>query len=880
MHALLGENGAGKSTLMNVLYGLLQPDEGEVHLRGEPVHIGSPREAIGLRIGMVHQHFMLIPVMTVAENVVLASEPRKGAMLDRSAAEQRVRELSERFGLSVDPRAYVEDIGVGQQQRVEILRVLHRGADILILDEPTAVLTAQEIEELFGVLRALTAEGVSVIFISHKLREVLEIADRVTVLRRGKKIDTVPTEGATEASLAKLMVGRDVLFRVEKDAHEAGDALLEVDGLEALDDRELPALRGLSLRVRAGEIVGIAGVDGNGQSELVEVITGLRAAQAGHVRVAGRDITGSGVRGALAAGVGHIAEDRHRRGLVLPFSLAENLALRDYRRAPLSRFGWLSPKRMDQQAEPLLEQYDVRGGEPETLASSLSGGNQQKVVIARELAEEPTGHDRRAADARARRRRDRVRPPAAARAARRGPRRAARVAGARGDPLAQRPRAGDLRGPDRGRAVAGRLGRGARRGDARRAGLVMTLMGSGDEGGQAPVTVASRLSGYIRGGGIIVPVITALFAFFVGGIVVALAGANPIDTYKAIFDGSGLNWLFPWVTGDDRTLAALNLQQTLILTTPLILTGLAVAFAFRAGLFNIGGQGQYLVGSMGAVWVGSSFEGMSSLLHIVLAIAAGCLIGGLWAGIAGLLKATTGANEVISTIMLNWTAVYLGSYLFGLGGPLQNSDPTQQSIPVSNDVVQGARLPVFWGDPELQGLHIGIFIALFATILFWILLNRSVTGYEVRAVGFNPDAAEYGGISAGRNYVKVMFVCGVLAGLAGALDVLGWQFRLATNDIQISQVGFFGIAVALLGRNTAGGTVIAALLFGALLNGTSVRNLDPTIFAPELATNLTYIIQGLIVLFVSAPVLVTVLTRGRFRRKPKPMPKPEVMSGG
>ena len=222
VHALLGENGAGKSTLMNVLYGLLQPDEGEVHLRGEPVHIGSPREAIGMRIGMVHQHFMLIPVMTVAENVVLASEPRKGVMLDRTAAERRVRELSERFGLSVDPRAYVEDIGVGQQQRVEILRVLHRGADILILDEPTAVLTAQEIEELFAVLRALTAEGVSVIFISHKLREVLEIADRVTVLRRGKKIDTVPTEGATEASLAKLMVGRDVLFRVEKDARAGG----------------------------------------------------------------------------------------------------------------------------------------------------------------------------------------------------------------------------------------------------------------------------------------------------------------------------------------------------------------------------------------------------------------------------------------------------------------------------------------------------------------------------------------------------------------------------------------------------------------------------------------------------------------------------------
>jgi len=398
------------------------------------------------------------------------------------------------------------------------------------------------------------------------------------------------------------------------------------------------------------------------------------------------------------------------------------------------------------------------------------------------------------------------------------------------------------------------------------------------EGGT--VTVASRLSGFMRGGGVMVPVITALFAFLVGGVVVALAGANPIDTYKAIFEGSGLNWVFPWVTGDDRTLAALNLQQTLILTGPLILTGLAVAFAFRAGLFNIGGQGQYLAGSYAAVYLGSSLDGLPSFLHVVLAVVGGCAVGGIWAGIAGVLKATTGANEVISTIMLNWTAVYVGLYLFGVGGPLHSSDEASASVPVSNDIVEGARLPVFWGDPELQGLHIGIFIALAATILFWILLNRSVTGYEVRAVGFNPDAAEYGGISAGRNYVKVMVICGILAGLAGAIDVLGWQFRIATNDIQISQVGFFGIAVALLGRNTAGGTVVAALLFGALLNGTSVRNLDPTIFQPELASNLTYIIQGLIVLFVSAPVLVTVLSRGRLRRKQKPMPKPEVISGG
>jgi ABC-type uncharacterized transport system permease subunit len=387
------------------------------------------------------------------------------------------------------------------------------------------------------------------------------------------------------------------------------------------------------------------------------------------------------------------------------------------------------------------------------------------------------------------------------------------------------------------------------------------------EEGPGTVTVASRLSGFMRGGGVLVPIVTALFAFFVGGLVVLATGANPIDTYKAIFEGSGLNWLFPWVSGDDRTIAALNLQQTLILTTPLILTGLAVAFAFRAGLFNIGGQGQYLVGTFAGVYVGSSLDGTPALLHVIVTIVAACVAGAAWAGIAGVLKATTGANEVVSTIMLNWTAVYVGLYLFGLGGPLHSDDPAAQSIPVSPDVLESARLPVFWGDPELQGLHIGIFIALAVTVLFWILLNRSVTGFEVRAVGFNPDAAEYAGISAGRNYVKVMVICGLLAGLGGALDVLGWQFRIATNDIQVSQVGYLGIAVALLGRNTALGTVVAALLFGALLNGTSVRNLDPSIFDPQLAVNLTWIIQGLIVLFVSAPVLVTSLSPARWRRR-------------
>ena len=386
-------------------------------------------------------------------------------------------------------------------------------------------------------------------------------------------------------------------------------------------------------------------------------------------------------------------------------------------------------------------------------------------------------------------------------------------------------------------------------------------LGADDASAASAQTPAARLAAYVRGGGVVVPLLTALLAFVLGGLVVLITGNDPIATYSAIFKGTGLQWLFPWPI-EDRALAAVNLQQTLIITTPLILVGLAVAFAFRAGLFNIGGQGQYIMGSIAAVWVGSEFAGMPSFLHIVLAMAAACVAGAAWAGIAGFLKAAVGANEVISTIMLNYTAIYVGLWLFGLGGPLQNDrDP---NLPVSNDVVEGAKLPVFWGDPVLQGLHIGLFVSLVALGIFWLLLNRSTIGYEVRAVGLNPEAARYGGMSVSKNYVLVMAVCGLFAGLAGALDVLGWQFRLATNDIEISQIGFLGIAVALLGRNTAVGTAAAALLFGALVSGTSQRNLDPTVFPPELAFNLTLIIQGLVVLVVSADVLVLgVLRRAR-----------------
>jgi ABC-type uncharacterized transport system permease subunit len=392
-------------------------------------------------------------------------------------------------------------------------------------------------------------------------------------------------------------------------------------------------------------------------------------------------------------------------------------------------------------------------------------------------------------------------------------------------------------------------------------------------------SVAARLAGYQRVGGIITPVLTAFFAFFVGGLVVAATGENPFSTYKAIFDGTGLNWFFeiepresfPFLW-DPNSEAAFNLQQTLLYVTPLILTGLAVAFAFRCGMFNIGGLGQYIIGALVAVWVGSRLTDLAPLPHILLCVVLAAVAGAAWAGIAGILKATVGAHEVITTIMLNWIAYWIGIYLVGQGGPLQNH--FDEAVPVTDDVVEGAKLSVWWGERVLQGAHIGFFVAIGALVMYWIVLNRTTLGYEVRAVGFNPEAARYGGISVARNYFLAMAISGSFAGLAGAMDILGWQVRIGVIDIQNLTLPFLGIAVALLGRNTAVGIFLSAVLFGALLNGTSTRNLDPETFPPELAGNLTLMIQGLVLLFVGADLIVIYLWRLRRRLRLRPREAP------
>jgi len=386
IHCLLGENGAGKSTLMNVLFGLLHPDEGQVLIDGQAVSFSNSGDAVRAGIGMVHQHFMLVPVFTVAENVVLGFEPTKSFnRLDHAKADDSIREASARFGLAVDPDSVVEDLPIGIQQRVEILKALNHNAELLILDEPTAVLTPQEIDALMEIMRSLKAAGKSILFISHKLREVREISDVITVIRQGRVVGTAqPTD--SEAQLASLMVGREVILTVEKEVRTPGNTVMEIRELVVRDDRGLPVVNGVSLDVRAGEIVALAGIQGNGQTELVEAIAGVRRVESGTITVAGRDLTNASPREILDAGLSHVPEDRQRDGLVLSMSVADNLVLNTPRREPFASHGTRRLSQVRDNAVERIKDFDIRTESPFSLVSSLSGGNQQKVIVARELS--------------------------------------------------------------------------------------------------------------------------------------------------------------------------------------------------------------------------------------------------------------------------------------------------------------------------------------------------------------------------------------------------------------------------------------------------------------------------------------------------------------
>ena len=389
IHCLLGENGAGKTTLMRILYGLYQPDEGEIRLNGAPIKIPSPRAALTHRIGMVHQHFHLVPTLSVEENIVLGLDEGTGPFLNLRKTRQKIAKITQEYGLQVDPQTKIWQLSVGQQQRVEILKALYRDVDILIMDEPTSVLTPQEVDQLFTTLRTLVEDGLTVIFITHKLDEVMRVSDRVTVLRKGKVVDTVPTSETDKSSLTKLMVGREVVFRLEKAEVERGKTLLVVEDLHALNDRGLPALRGVSFETASGEILGVAGVSGNGQAELAEVLTGLRRASGGRVLLSGREITHCSAREIADAGVAHVPAERIRMGTVPNMTICENLILKRYRYPPFSKGGFLVDREAKKTANAAMSEFQIMAPSVETAAKLLSGGNIQRLVLARELSGNP-----------------------------------------------------------------------------------------------------------------------------------------------------------------------------------------------------------------------------------------------------------------------------------------------------------------------------------------------------------------------------------------------------------------------------------------------------------------------------------------------------------
>ncbi len=390
IHALLGENGAGKSTLMNVLFGLYQPEGGEIRVRGEKVNIENPNIANDLGIGMVHQHFMLVEKFTVTENIILGSEPKSGLTVDRATARKKVMDISEQYGLRIDPDAKIEDISVGMQQRVEILKTLYRGAEILIFDEPTAVLTPQEIQELIQIMKRLIEEGKSIVLITHKLKEIMQVADRCTVIRRGRYIGTIDIdETVNEDRLAEMMVGREVNFDAEYSKADPQQVVLDVQKLVVKDSRGLKAVDGLDLQIRSGEILGIAGIDGNGQTELIEAISGLKKPESGKVMLNGKDVTGFTPRKVTESGVGHIPQDRHKHGLVLDYTIRDNMVLQTYYKEPFSKRGLMNYKAVAEKAKALIEKFDVRTPSVDVPARALSGGNQQKAIIAREVDRSP-----------------------------------------------------------------------------------------------------------------------------------------------------------------------------------------------------------------------------------------------------------------------------------------------------------------------------------------------------------------------------------------------------------------------------------------------------------------------------------------------------------
>ena len=715
IRALLGENGAGKSTLMKVLAGLVQPTAGHITLRSRPVTLSSPVQAMQWGIGMVHQHFMLVPTLTVTQNICvgLRSAGYPFPHLRRVAGE--LRSLSARYGLQIDPEQKVAALSVGAQQRVEIVKALYRGAELLILDEPTAVLTPQESERLFAVVRALAAQGKAVIFISHKLNEVMAVSHQVTVLRQGRVVGDLPTTATSSAELARLMVGRAVtLPRVDSRPPALAAPVLAVQGLRYTDIRRLEALQGIDLTVRRGEIHGIAGVDGNGQEELAYVLAGLVSPAAGTIILDGIDVTTASPARRIAAGLAHIPGDRQRVGLVLDLSLADNAVLPISGRPPYSRRGIRNDGAIRRLAKQLIAAYTIHCRDEQQPAGALSGGNQQKLVLARELfraprlivANQPTrGLDVGAIET----------VYTVLLEQRRQGRGILLISTELDEIMALSDRVSVL--------YEGRILATLPRDEANREhsgpvnggpnSMTMPLTPT------PPVLTPTPARRRPFSGAWITHLVAIALALLVGAGLMALIGVNPLAAYRALLDGA---------FGNRNSMA-----ETLVRTVPLALAGIGVAFAFQAGVFNIGAEGQLFIGATAATWIGLQFATLPRWPLLLLMLLTAMLAGGIWAAIAGWLKIWRGASELINTIMLNYIAIFLVAYL--LHGPLQEpGSPLGQTARLS----AAAILPVIL--PRTR-LHAGLIIALIAALVAYFLLWRTTWGFHIRVAGKNALAA-------------------------------------------------------------------------------------------------------------------------------------------
>jgi simple sugar transport system ATP-binding protein len=865
--SLLGENGAGKTTLMGILYGMIRPDEGHIFFKGRETRLKSPIDAIRKGICMVHQHFMLVPAFTVTENIVVGSEPRRGLFFDLKKARNEVIALINQFHFNINPDEKTESLSVGEQQRVEILKALYRRANVIILDEPTAVLTPREVDELFAILKKLREDGRSIIIITHKLRETKALADRIVVLRDGYLIaDNVKPADVTMEQLSKMMVGRQVELDVRRPSIYIGKSCLQVKNLSIVENGK-SCVDNVSFDLCRGEILGIAGIEGNGQTQLIEALTGLRQPQSMELRLDGELVEG-GPGDFLRAGIGHIPEDRSVSGIVWALSIRENLILGYHREKDFcARTTLLKFSVIRDYAMRLVDEYMIKAPSVELAAGSLSGGNQQKVIIARVLSRSPDvmviAHPTRGVDVGAMEfihqrlfaMRDRGK--------------AILLVSADLDEV--RKLSDRILVLYEGRIVSESL---PDEFSEIQLGCLMTgssleyvrtdVKTSTTEGVEVAAVESARVPDVVfststvkKGTSIpaVVPVNTVgpkllsvgaqamknafitsffalLFSVTLGALVLRFSGYHPLECYRLIF-GISLGTVKGF---------ALSLSQA----TPLIFTGLSFAIAYRVRMINTGAEGQIYVGAMAAAIVGGYFS-LPRFIHLPAAVLAAFVAGGLVALLVAFLKVRFGASEIILTLMLNNILILVTGYL--ANAPLK---PADSAISQTRMIENTARLNRLI--PQTQ-LTTAIILAVLIAVVLQFILSRSAYGYEIKVTGLNLKAALTAGIRVNRVYLSIFFISGAIAGLGGAAMVLGVNYRFIAGFS--ANLGFAGISVAALAAYNPITVILTAFLFGVLKAGAITLNRTTPI-----PVEFVDVIQVLVVIFVAAPMLIRTILRG------------------